>query len=649
MKHFRYGLLLFMAVVLVFSVFQITPVRADDNKSSNSGSITALQEQISKLLKMVQELQNQLNQIRNGQVNPVTPTQPEPVRPVLNVSADYLFTGSLTQPQASIYQWGTHQLDGVQVLRLKEKNNKKFNATVMVGKPYLVKAENDSVLAELKRLTGTKVRIWGEVEVENSNLEGGFVGIVAKRVVSADQTIVCPAIPKLLKMGSTGEGIKNVQKFLSRDKMIYPEGLATGYFGPMTKKAIEKFQDRQGLRETGEFDEATKSALENLMQAEGMDYKCIDPTPIPVPNQGFKVYSPQNGESWRVGQTYKIAWNQVWPTLTNQNLVAIKSVKITLHKYFACLYSNPACAIAEPMPYTISENTENDGVFEWTIPADLQSMYQDGQAVITVSAVDGGFSGRSGVFNITSRQVDTQGIRVNLPTSGAKLEAGKTQQIKWESLIAQAAVVTPGVPVSDMSKVSIKLEPYIPCLNPAYPGGPICMMVQPAPYVIAIDTPNDGVFDWTIPADLGSMYRGNVRVVVSILAAENIYGKSGIFMIVNQSTNQPPVISGATAPTVLKVGETGTWTIKASDPENGNLSYSVLWGDEVPQVQTPTFSSIASGVLQSATFTHVYTKVGTFNPKFRVTDNSGLSAETSASVEVSPVILPTSTSTASST
>ncbi len=52
------------------------------------------------------------------------------------------------------------------------------------------------------------------------------------------------------------------------------------------------------------------------------------------------------------------------------------------------------------------------------------------------------------------------------------------------------------------------------------------------------------------------------------------------------SVNQPPVISGVSGPTTLRVGETGTWTVQASDPENGTLSYSVIWGDEpvVPQV-----------------------------------------------------------------
>ncbi|MDE1975418.1 MAG: hypothetical protein KGI49_02835, partial [Patescibacteria group bacterium] len=43
--------------------------------------------------------------------------------------------------------------------------------------------------------------------------------------------------------------------------------------------------------------------------------------------------------------------------------------------------------------------------------------------------------------------------------------------------------------------------------------------------------------------------------------------------------NLPPVISGISSPTVLQVGQTGTWSVNASDPQNGTLSYSVDWGD----------------------------------------------------------------------
>ncbi len=97
-----------------------------------------------------------------------------------------------------------------------------------------------------------------------------------------------------------------------------------------------------------------------------------------------------------------------------------------------------------------------------------------------------------------------------------------------------------------------------------------------------------------------------------------------------------PVISGLDAPTTLAVGETGTWTVKAYDPENGSLSYSVVWGDEVNATQG--FSSTpAPAITQSATFTHVYNQAGTFTPTFLVRDNTGLDAKTSATVQVGSI------------
>lgn len=102
--------------------------------------------------------------------------------------------------------------------------------------------------------------------------------------------------------------------------------------------------------------------------------------------------------------------------------------------------------------------------------------------------------------------------------------------------------------------------------------------------------------------------------------------------------NQPPVISGVSGPTVLNVGQTGTWTVQASDPENGNLSYSVHWGDELdnyPQAsnaQPPT-----SATQQTSTFTHSYAAAMMHYPTFTVTDSSGQVARTSISVRVGDV------------
>jgi len=89
--------------------------------------------------------------------------------------------------------------------------------------------------------------------------------------------------------------------------------------------------------------------------------------------------------------------------------------------------------------------------------------------------------------------------------------------------------------------------------------------------------------------------------------------------------NQAPVISGISGPTTLKVGETGTWTVRASDPENGSLTYSVVWGDEV---KLPIGSSLMPtadyGVPnQTATFSHSYASAGSYKIIFNVFDSYG--------------------------
>lgn len=97
------------------------------------------------------------------------------------------------------------------------------------------------------------------------------------------------------------------------------------------------------------------------------------------------------------------------------------------------------------------------------------------------------------------------------------------------------------------------------------------------------------------------------------------------------TSNRPPVINGITAPTLLSVGQAGTWTVKASDPENGPLSYSVNWGDvgffrSLLKASTP--------VMQTSTFTHVYSTPGTYTVVFIVTDDHKKVATSSVTVSV---------------
>ncbi len=138
-------------------------------------------------------------------------------------------------------------------------------------------------------------------------------------------------------------------------------------------------------------------------------------------------------------------------------------------------------------------------------------------------------------------------------------------------------------------------------------------------------------YSWTLPDDLksGDKYKIQVRVIprpphITVDESDNY------FSIVKEGENLPPVVDGLTAPTQLKINQTGTWIIKAHDPENGVLSYRVDWGDEV---SIPYSSSAERGV-QTTSFTHSYNKVGTYTIKFTVTDDHRQTARTSTTVKV---------------
>lgn len=68
-----------------------------------------------------------------------------------------------------------------------------------------------------------------------------------------------------LEEGMTDEDIAKIQELLATDPAIYPKGLKTGYFGPLTKEALKKFQAKHELEVTGEIDEDTKELLEEYL------------------------------------------------------------------------------------------------------------------------------------------------------------------------------------------------------------------------------------------------------------------------------------------------------------------------------------------------------------------------------------------------
>ncbi len=102
------------------------------------------------------------------------------------------------------------------------------------------------------------------------------------------------------------------------------------------------------------------------------------------------------------------------------------------------------------------------------------------------------------------------------------------------------------------------------------------------------------------------------------------------------SQNFPPVITGLSGPTTLKVSETGTFTVSAYDPENKTLSYLIKWGDEPLNYQAGYSDNLSiARPSQQTTFTHSYANPGDYTIRLEVSDDVGNIARSSLTVRVS--------------
>ena len=140
----------------------------------------------------------------------------------------------------------------------------------------------------------------------------------------------------------------------------------------------------------------------------------------------------------------------------------------------------------------ITTGTENDGSYDWAIPATLAAGWYN----VRVITLDGKVTGKSAEFKIANGR-----ITVTAPTAGVKWQRGLTYDITWTS---EGAV---------NANVKIRL----------YQGTTLLT-------TLVATTPNDGAWRWTIPARqaLATNY------IIRVIAVDNLVtGISPKFSIVS--------------------------------------------------------------------------------------------------------------------
>ncbi len=90
-----------------------------------------------------------------------------------------------------------------------------------------------------------------------------FVFSVAPLQANAD------ILSRQLDEGMTGDDVSALQRFLATDNTIYPQGLVTGFFGPLTFSAVSNFQSRNGIATVGRVGPITLAAINRVSNSIG--------------------------------------------------------------------------------------------------------------------------------------------------------------------------------------------------------------------------------------------------------------------------------------------------------------------------------------------------------------------------------------------
>lgn len=400
--------------------------------------------------------------------------------------------------------------------------------------------------------------------------------------LSVAQHRVCAALYRNLSQGISGEDVARLQEFL-RDQGFFSAS-ATGYYGPLTASAVARWQTSQGVSSVGIVGPQTRERIRVW---------CGDGGSTSEQSARFSA-APQRGE-------------------------APLSVTFTTNVQL----SNPQF-IADAGDYKVVFGDGNEYTFPCTDrngfcagPHRVQHTYED-EGTYTASLVHYGYFGIPGPSGLPEDTVAMVTIYVGDDVVACTKEYRPVCGSKQVQCIT-----TPCNPVQqtygnrcemNADGAAFLYEGQCRGTNTNPENNPRCRAWYDGCNSCSRETP------------------GGPAICTLRACIQQAPAYCTAYFDDDSTANRPPTISSFSGPTTLSVNQAGTWIIRASDPENGTLSYHVDWGDEYYAL--PNAASAQERFTQTTTFTHSYARTGTYTAAITVRDSGGKEARTSTTVRV---------------
>lgn len=495
-----------------------------------------------------------------------------------------------------------------------------------------------------------------------------------------------------LKQGIRGEDVKQLQEFLMEQGFL-KIGIATGYYGILTKQGLAKYQRSVGLKPNGIFDASTREYINSLLiertEAQAISTPTIEAVPVPVPTIPIAcpVWSPPSSNWCSNGKVDYSGRDERGCTLPpkcilNADIVAeqVKCVfnnSTTDQKCYSsegqgCLGKEVCVADIKGergkqvtwkstcggYAYTTIDGANESAEFkcESVVPVPTTSLPVPTTPILVPQAC---IQVITSALNPSTNECKNFPTPCDVPTWWKKVDSCPTTVVPACETSVTCAIGYTSYDTGEKNSQGCPIKKCISIGNqpPVITGdGPTALKVgeigswiikasdpeqQPLTYSIfwgdetQSAIPNSSNYTYTF----GHFYNkaGIYNPTFVVTDNQNLSAKKSFSVNVGETTvNLPPTITEVTGPNTLKMYETGNWTVKASDPEQGILTYSVFWGEDYLTSGTQVAPKSIT-YTQNVAFSHSYFKAGTYYPTFIVTDNGGISVKSSISVNIGEV------------
>ena len=322
--------------------------------------------------------------------------------------------------------------------------------------------------------------ILGRIEALKAQVLAGGTSSATSSASKLPTGLPCLSLARALSLGSRGDDVRELQKFLIAAKLLASDS-ATGYFGPLTEAAVQRFQALQGLVSSG--DSATtgfgfvgpktrEAILKSCAKYDGERAASVCPKPPSVP------LSSECAGSWEKGSDASgcfTGYQCILPSLPNetspvaQPAQAVPSITITEPAYGEIVTGGntlnivwrseaPARAsvsltlldVEGQTVGTIAQSLSSSGAYVWSVPSG-ESGCESGESAFDCITK---FTRCEGSASLCSISPGTYSILATLSngvsTTTAPFQIAGTAITDLLSALVSAPTV-PAVPVSTTS------------------------------------------------------------------------------------------------------------------------------------------------------------------------------------------------------